>query len=349
MKSKSALCPLLLLGALLVSAAGTAAKPGASAIETNRDKLIMIALQGKVAPATPPSSYLTTWDGKAKMAVGMGGINYNLRLGDPVFGWAGGERATMGLSAVGTGTDGQQTAWLQFASIGNEARVLDGAAKGEKGRVIGKSGGTLLLHFPAAVLDKLAVDDGLQVKAVGAGLTVKGFEDVFIHGLAPDVLEKMVAGVDGGKIQVRVVKAIPAEIVGQGAGGSSLSGVWNIQTCYAPDIKAHHLDELRFGDIVFLQDIQTDYGKGYYRGGGTVGIVCTGPSDQSGMGIGVTPVLSSRAGKIAPRLDADANLGVLLGFAAAGAVKPAASSGGAAPASPAKSAPSAAPRWHLPT
>ena len=117
-----------------------------------------------------------------------------------------------------------------------------------------------------------------------------------------------------GKLVVPVVKEIPAEIVGRGSGGSSLSGNWHIQTCYPPDIKEYRLDELCFGDLVLLKDIQTDYGKGYYRGGATVGVVCSGPSDFSGLGIGVTPILSTRSEKIVALIDPEANIGKYLGM-----------------------------------
>jgi hypothetical protein len=99
-------------------------------------------------------------------------------------------------------------------------------------------------------------------------------------------LEKVVTERTDGKLEAAVVKEIPAEIVGQGAGRSSLTGNYHVQTCYPPDIKKYGLNELRFGDLVLLKDIQTDYGKGYFRGGATLGVVVTGPSDVSGLGIG---------------------------------------------------------------
>jgi hypothetical protein len=56
----------------------------------------------------------------------------------------------------------------------------------------------------------------------GVGLEIEGFKDVFVHGVTPEVLEKLVTHRDG-KLEVPVVKKIPAEIVGQGAGRSSPS------------------------------------------------------------------------------------------------------------------------------
>jgi hypothetical protein len=193
-------------------------------------------------------------------------------------------------------------------------KVLKGEAKGDKGVIVGKFGSYVLVHFKDDVLEKLEIGNTLQVKAKGIGLEIDGFKDVFAHGVTPEVLEKIVIQSAAGKLEVPVVKEIPAEIVGQGSGGGSLSGNWHIQTCYPPDIKKYGLDELRFGDLVLLKDTQTDYGKGYFKGGATVGVVCAGPSDISGLGIGVTPILSTRSDKLTARIDPTANIGKYLGL-----------------------------------
>ncbi len=284
------------------------------AIATNKDRLLTMAVQGQIAPAQPVRSYTTTWDGKPKMAIGIGGINYNLKIGEKIFRWANGDRATMGVATVGVGEDRFRNAWLTYTSIGNEVKVLRGEAKGEKGVVIGKFGSYVLVHFEDDILEKLTIGDTLQVKACGIGLEIEGYKDVFVHGLAPDVLEKFEIRNVNGKLEVPVVKEIPGEIAGQGAGRSSLSGNWHIQTCYPPDIKKYGLDELRFGDLVLLKNIQTDYGMGYYKGGATVGVICSGPSDISGLGIGVTPIISTRFGKLTTRIDPTANIGKYLGI-----------------------------------
>ncbi|MEW5900940.1 MAG: DUF4438 domain-containing protein, partial [Acidobacteriota bacterium] len=309
-------CILFLVGILLLAAAGEmiSGQSNPQPLGTNKEKLLTLAAQGRIAPAQPSRSYATTWDGKPKVAIGIGGINYNLKVGDKVFGWASADRATVGVATEGTGEDRFGNAWLTYASIGNEAKVLSGQARGEKGVIVGKFGNYVLFHFDDKALEKLAVGDTLQVKACGIGLEIDGYPDVFCHGLAPEFLEKLAVRDIGGKLEVPAVKEIPAEIVGQGAGGSSLTGHWHIQTCYPPDIQKYGLDELRFGDLVFLRDVQTDYGKGYYRGGATVGIVCSGPSDLSGLGIGVTPILSTRFGKLSPRIDPGANVGKYLGL-----------------------------------
>ena len=50
----------------------------AGQVTTNKDRLLEIVVQGQVAPSEVSSHYITTWDDKAKMAIGTGGINYDL-------------------------------------------------------------------------------------------------------------------------------------------------------------------------------------------------------------------------------------------------------------------------------
>lgn len=283
-------------------------------ISTNKDRLLTIAAQGEIAPAEPSRGYTTTWDGKPKMMIGIGGINHNLKVGNYVFGPANGDRATVGVAVVGKGDARAKSTWQVITSIGNSVTVWSGEAEGSKGFVVGKVRGYVLIHFEDDVLDKLSIGDTLQAKASGIGLEIQGHDDVFAHSITPEILEKVVTERTDGKLEATVVKEIPAEIVGQGAGGSSLTGNYHIQTCYPPDIKEYGLNELRFGDLVLLKDNQTDYGKGYFRGGATLGVVVTGPSDVSGLGIGVTPILSNSFGKLTARIDPAANIGKYLGI-----------------------------------
>jgi hypothetical protein len=285
----------------------------AKPVPTNKAKLLTLAVQGQVGHAQPSRSYTTTWDGKAKMAVGTGGINYNLRIGDRIFGWASADRATMGVAAEGA-DERSASSWASMTSLGNTVRILGGEARGGTGLVVGKFGNSVLIHFEDPVLEKLAIGDALLVKANGFGLEIDGAPEIHVRHLNPELLEKLALMREDGRIEVPVVKEVPAELAGQGSGGGSLTGHWHIQTCYPPDIEKFGLAELRFGDIVLMKDIQTDYGKGYYKGGATVGVVCGGPSDISGLGIAVTPILSTRSGRIAVRLDPTANLARFLGI-----------------------------------
>ena len=181
----------------------------AAQVKTNKDKVLTIAVQGQIAPAQVPWSYITTWDGKPKLAIGVGGINYNLKIGEKIFGWASSDRATVGVAALGTGDT-----WGNYTSIGNEVRVIDGDARGEKGVVIGKFERYVLVHFEDDVVENLTIGTTLQAKASGIGLEIEGFEDVFAHNISPELLEKIEIRNTNGKLEVPVVKEIPAEIVG---------------------------------------------------------------------------------------------------------------------------------------
>jgi hypothetical protein len=275
----------------------------AGQVTTNKDELMTIAVRGTVAPSHVTTFYQTTWDGKAKLALGIGGINYELKLGENVFGWASADRATMGVATVG-----EQTSWTTFTSVGNEVTVLDGVARGEKGVVIGKFADYVLVHFDDETLEKLTVGTALQARASGVGLEIEGYEDVFTHGISAETIERMDIEEKSGRLEFPVVKEIPADLISHGHGQRALSGSWDIQTSYKPDIETYGLDELRFGDLVLLKDVQADYSRGYYTGGASIGIICSTPSDLPGMGIGVTPIVSSRFGKLTSRIDPTANI-----------------------------------------
>ena len=63
------------------------------AVKTNKDKLMKQVLLGKIAPPVMfvqgglIGAYMTTWDGKPKIGVGVGGIKYNVKVGDSCYGW----------------------------------------------------------------------------------------------------------------------------------------------------------------------------------------------------------------------------------------------------------------------
>jgi len=65
---------LLCLAFVLADTNNAAAQARQQTITTNKDKLLTLAVQGEIAPAEPERSYTTTWDGKPKMAIGIGGI-----------------------------------------------------------------------------------------------------------------------------------------------------------------------------------------------------------------------------------------------------------------------------------
>ncbi len=74
------------------------------------------------------------------------------------------------------------------------------------------------------------------------------------------------------------------------------------------------LKDLRLGDIVCLKDILTAWGRGYYEGAYTVGVVSCGASGRMGQGIGVTTIMTCKEGEIEPALNPEANIADYLGL-----------------------------------
>ena len=61
-----------------------------------------------------------------------------------------------------------------------------------------------------------------------------------------------------------------------------------------------------------IQDADHSYGRIYLKGAMTIGIVVHTNSVISGHGPRVTTLLTSRTGKIVPRIDSDANIAKIL-------------------------------------
>ncbi|MBI4277949.1 MAG: DUF4438 domain-containing protein [Armatimonadetes bacterium] len=291
-------------------------------ITTNAGRLVQISVLGEVMPASltvargvVDSPYTPTDGGETKLLSLWGGITYNVRVGDPALGWVA-NRVEPGAS-IRHRDDGANRALLTYSCVGNEATVATGDARGAKGVVIGKHGRFaehLIVDFPPDVLERLAVGDRVQVKAVGLGLEVAGCPEVVAKGIAPRVLDAIAAGVEGDRLAVRVAAEVPPHLVGAGAGLSSEAGSVAIQSQDRDALAAHGLATLRLGDVVALRDYDCTFSNCYRKGALTIGVVSTGDSPQAGYGPAVTVLLTSPQGKIAPRRDAGANLGAMLGL-----------------------------------
>lgn len=277
------------------------------------DSLLEVALLGKITHPVLGGSYLTGWDGKPMVGLGRGGIVYNVKVGDLCFGWAWGEKVEPGVSADGVGEDGEKGAFRNLSCIGNRVKVIDGDGKGVWGIIVGKVGYLpdrshhVVIHFEDEALDKLAIGDKVQVKAFGVGLKLVDYPSVRVVSSSPGLIEAMGLEEVDGRLVVPVTKVIPAEYIGQGSGGSPVEASnWDVQT-QSPDAISY-LDDLRLGDIVILEDILSAWGRGYFEGAATVGVVSCGASKTMGQGIGVTVLLTGKEGELMAKVDPGANL-----------------------------------------
>lgn len=296
-------------------------------VKTNKNRMLRQALMAKIAPPTIPgggtrSTYVTTWDGKPKIGIGVGGIKYNVKIGDLCLGWPETEFLEPGVALMGvdekpmTGygdTKPTAEALLKYSCIGNRVVMVNGSGKDAAGVVTGKGGvgGTqrhVLAHFKEADLEKLDVGDKARVESEGVALKVEGF-DGRIFNMSPAFLEALEPELDGDILELPVVKEIPIIALGMGVGGGSAeTGNWCIQSNPPHLVEQLGIDGLRFGDLVACRDALISYGKGLYKGAVTVGVITTGGSDQAGHGPGVLGLAASKKGKIKPRIDAEANL-----------------------------------------
>jgi hypothetical protein len=204
-----------------------------------------------------------------------------------------------------------------LSCVGNEATVVSGDGKGAKGTVTGTHGGIehVMIDFPEETLEKLVVGDKIQVKAWGVGLAIDEFPNIRCSGLDLDLFAKWVTEMKDGKLVVPVAKMAPAAIMGSGLGRDNVyHGDYDL-TLFEPKIVAEYgLDELRFGDFGAILDADATYGRHYYTGAVSIGIIAHSDSYIAGHGPGVTGLLTSRSGEILPVLDKGANIATVLGL-----------------------------------
>ena len=289
-------------------------------LRTNVDKLVKISVVGEVAsPFVSRSIYNISAMGTPSILPGVGGITYNLRVGDAACGWEA-DHVEPCVSAENKENDprrGQManTAFNVLSCVGNEATVVTGDAKGSKGVVTGKHGGIehVLIDFQPEVLEKLMLGDKILVKAFGLGLKLIDFADVKVMNMDPRFLEALDPEPNGEKLEVPVAHVIPAAIMGSGLGANqTFSGDYDIQLFDENVRKQYGLDDLRLGDLVAIIDADHSFGRIYRQGAISVGIVVHTNCITAGHGPGVTSLMTSPSGKIIPKIDAKANIAYLL-------------------------------------
>lgn len=291
----------------------------ANAIRTNRDHLVQVAVVGEIAPQEFGVGWSTPWlishDGQPRIVPGTGGITYNVRVGDRIAGLVGDhvEPSISSRNADPTANAGYNI----LSCVGNTATMISGEAKGATGIVTGTHGGIehVMIDFSEADMAKMAVGDKIQVRSWGVGLQIEGFPDVSCTGLDPDLFARWVTETRDGKLVVPVAKLAPAAIMGSGLGRDNVArGDYDINLFDLEMVERYGLGDLRFGDFVAITDADATYGRHYFGGAVSVGIIVHGDSYLAGHGPGVTGLLTSRGGNILPVLDSTANIADLLGL-----------------------------------
>ncbi|MEO0072710.1 MAG: DUF4438 domain-containing protein [candidate division WOR-3 bacterium] len=282
-------------------------------LKTNKDKLIVISVIGQIASPTRRQNYRLNHQGEATVFPGTGGITYNVKVGDPVFGWVG-DHIEPGVS-VKNKDENENRALNLYSCIGNKAYVLTGEAKGSIGVVTGKHGGIehILIWFPDRVIEKLTIGDTIQIRACGQGLQVINLPEVKFFNIDPNLLIKINPQLKNGYLEFPVAHIIPPVLMGSGLGSeTAASGDYDITTQDYNMVKTLKLESLRFGDLVYLADTDNTYGRCYKQGAASVGVVVHSDCIIAGHGPGVTTIATSATGKIRPKLNKNANIAYYL-------------------------------------
>jgi hypothetical protein len=287
-------------------------------LKTNDKQLVEFALQGNPIPPLCFGLEVTR-EGRGKMYPSVGGITYNVKTGDSVFGFEA-DHVEPGVSCIAGSFSDRRTAnpnlsFNAYSCIGNEAVILSGAAKGKKGVVTGHHGGVehVLIDFENSILEKLSYDDKIAIRGVGQGLKLLDYPEISVSGLDPKLLKKIPIRASKKDLSVPVVATVPAELMGSGLGhNDSFKGDYDIQTGDPSVIKKYALGNLRFGDFVAIIDHEAHFGWSYKKGAVSIAVVVHGNSFLAGHGPGVQTILTSRNGSLKPVLDSKANLGYYL-------------------------------------
>ncbi len=289
-------------------------------LRTNKDKVVKISVIGEVvSPIMGAAIYRVGANGDLHILPGTGGITYNIRVGDSAIGWMG-DHVEPGVSVENRVTDsrfphGQSRALNVLSCIGNEARIVNGDAKGAKGVVVGKHGGIehVMVDFQPDVMEQLVIEDKIMVKAYGQGLQLLDLPEVKMFNVSPKFLDALDPKIEGGKLQVPVTHKVPAAIMGSGLGRAQVaSGDYDITMFCEDTCEEHGLNDLCLGDIVAIMDSDQSYGRIYRRGSVSIGIITHSNSYIAGHGPGVTTLFTSTKGMIEPIIDGNSNVAKIM-------------------------------------
>lgn len=247
-------------------------------------------------PELGDSPYRIDVCGRPYVPAGDGGIVLGLSLGDSVFA-ADADHAAPG-ACLTHPDEAARHALTLYACIGNQVRVVTGAAAGAVGAVAGKRGehGRVITTFRHADLARLRPGDHVSVRACGQGHRPSWLPSaVTLLNSDPDLLDRLPITVKepgGIGVQVAVAAVLPARLAGNGLGRPAAG--WDLDLQVEQDNEEGGAD-LRLGDLVAITDIDARWNMGYRHGWLSIGVVGHGASPLPGHGPGITVILTGPA------------------------------------------------------
>lgn len=280
-------------------------------LRTNRDRLVKMATIGEVVPPSIRDGGFRVGSGGAPFVpVGTSGIVYNVKVGDPAYGWEA-DHLEPGVGVANA--NGEADYAMHYLScVGNDVSVISGLAKGARGVVTGEHA-RMLVDFSDETLDQLAHGDLIQIESWGLGLALTDYPDIRVWKSDPRLVDGMnIKEVGDGTLAVGVVGIFPSWIMGS---GWELNPEYVDQDFMSQDrevVKQLGMDKLRLGDLVAITDTDHRFGRGYKKGGVFIGLINHADSWLIGHGPGCMTILASDEGKITPVIDQDANISAIL-------------------------------------
>lgn len=289
-------------------------------LKINAEKLVRTSVIGEICtPYTWGYSLdVIDFQGKQHLANGIGGIIYNVKIGDSVFGWDGVDHLEPGASLRSDKKEIQRALNI-LSCIGNRAIIVSAALdndelklKGKKGIVTGNHAGIDDIHvyFEEDILKHLLIGDKIAVYSYGIGIKLLDYPDIAVQKIDPDLFLSLGIDEKDGGLEIPVTHIVPPELMGSGIGNSHTNiGDYDIQTTSHNGEIREDMKDMKFGDIVALMDQNCKQGFGYNKGSISIGVVIHGDSRISGHGPGVTPFLSGTKDNIKLKVDKKSNIG----------------------------------------
>lgn len=276
-------------------------------IRTNQDQLVEIAVAGSISPpAFRRGPFIPDNDGLSVVLPGMFGYVYNVRVGDPAFGWQG-DHVEPGAS-IDHDDGGIHHALHYLTCMGNRAVVTSGEAAGAEGIVVGEHA-RILIDFDPEVHDLLCVGDTIQIRAYGRGLELLDHPGIELKKMSPKLLNAMgLEDLGGGRLRVPVAMELPVRVM---ASGAELNAEYVDQDITSGDrglMKELGIDKLRLGDLVAIHHADHRFGRGYRKGHVAIALCIHGDSVMTGHGPGILTLMAATDAEIEWFIDPGANI-----------------------------------------
>jgi hypothetical protein len=275
-------------------------------LRTNADRLVELAVAGSISPpAFRRGPFIPDNDGLSVVLPGMFGYVYNVRVGDPAFGWQG-DHVEPGAS-IDHDDGGIHHALHYLTCMGNRAVVTSGEAAGAEGVVVGEHA-RILVDFDPSVHDQLCPGDTIQIRAKGRGLKLLDHPAVELKKMSPELLAAMGIEEVGGRLRVSVAMELPVRIM---ASGAELNSEYVDQDLTSGDrslMQELGIDRLRLGDVVAIRHADHFWGRGYRKGYVAIALCIHGDSVMTGHGPGILTLMAATEREIEWTIDPNANI-----------------------------------------